>query len=140
VESTAPDAPADGTAARSWARDETINYSQGAVSGLSRSNACAEGGDSGGAWISGNQAQGTTSGGSGDCTSGGTTWFQPVNEILGAFGLTLVTTGGSTGGGNRLISNWNNKCIDVPGYNYANLQRLVVWDCNGGANQKWHRG
>ena len=116
-------------------RNETVNYAAGSVSGLTRSDACAEGGDSGGAWISGNQAQGTTSGGSGDCTSGGTTFFQPVNEILGAYGLTLLTT--AAGSGNRLISNWNNKCIDVPGYNYANLQRLVVWDCNGGANQNW---
>src|SRR5689334_8349622 len=56
-------------------RNETINYAQGAVSGLSRSNACAQPGDSGGSWISGNQAQGVTSGGSGDCTSGGTMWF-----------------------------------------------------------------
>ncbi len=32
-----------------------------------------------------------TSGGSGNCSSGGTTYFQPVNEILSAYGLTLVT-------------------------------------------------
>jgi streptogrisin C len=31
------------------------------------------------------------SGGSGNCTSGGTTFFQPVNEILAVYGLTLVT-------------------------------------------------
>ena len=54
-------------------------------------NVCAEPGDSGGSWLSGNQAQGVTSGGSGNCTSGGTTFFQPVNEILGRYGLTLVT-------------------------------------------------
>lgn len=53
-------------------RDETIVYAQGSVSGLSRSNACAEPGDSGGSWTSGNQAQGVTSGGTGNCTSGGT--------------------------------------------------------------------
>ena len=34
-----------------------------------------------------------TSGGSGDCTVGGTTFFQPVNEILQDNNLTLVTTG-----------------------------------------------
>jgi streptogrisin C len=42
-------------------------------------------------WLSGNQAQGVTSGGSGNCASSGTTYFQPVNEILGRYGLTLVT-------------------------------------------------
>ena len=40
------------------------------------------------------QAQGVTSGGSGDCTAGGVTYFQPINEILTAYGLSLVTTAG----------------------------------------------
>ncbi|MCX4472555.1 ricin-type beta-trefoil lectin domain protein [Micromonospora sp. NBC_01655] len=115
-------------------RNETVNYAQGAVSGLSRSNACAEGGDSGGAWISGNQAQGVTSGGSGNCSTGGTTWFQPVNEILGAYGLSLVTAGG---GGDRLISNWNNKCIDVPNSNFSDGVPLQMWNCNGTGAQAW---
>lgn len=67
----------------------TVRYSQGSVTGLTQTNVCAEPGDSGGSWYSGGQAQGVTSGGSGDCTSGGTTYFQPVNEILSAYGLTL---------------------------------------------------
>ncbi|GAA4430602.1 alpha-lytic protease prodomain-containing protein [Actinokineospora soli] len=73
------------------ALDETVNYAEGTVTGLTRTDACAEPGDSGGSWVSGTEAQGVTSGGSGDCTSGGTTYFQPVNEILAAYGLTLVT-------------------------------------------------
>lgn len=76
----------------------TVNYAEGSVSGLIRTNVCAEPGDSGGSLIAGNQAQGMTSGGSGNCTSGGTTYFQPVNEALGAFGLTLVTSTGGGGG------------------------------------------
>jgi streptogrisin C len=116
-------------------RNETVNYPQGAVSGLTRSNACAEGGDSGGSWISGNQAQGVTSGGSGNCSSGGTTWFQPVNEILGVYGLSLVTSGG--GGGQRLISNWNNKCVDVPNSNFSDGVPLQTWTCNGTNAQAW---
>lgn len=68
----------------------TVTYSQGRVTGLTQTNVCAEPGDSGGSWYSGSQAQGVTSGGSGDCTSGGTTYFQPVNEILSAYSLTLV--------------------------------------------------
>ncbi|KEY74870.1 hypothetical protein S7711_09814 [Stachybotrys chartarum IBT 7711] len=38
----------------------------------------------------GASAQGVTSGGSGKCASGGLTYFQPVNEILAVYGLTLV--------------------------------------------------
>ncbi len=73
------------------ARNATVNYPEGTVSGLIRTNVCAEPGDSGGSAISGNQAQGVTSGGSGNCSSGGTTYFQPVNEILSAYGLSLIT-------------------------------------------------
>ncbi len=69
----------------------SVRYAQGTVSGLTRTSACAEPGDSGGSFISGSQAQGVTSGGSGNCSVGGTTYHQPVNEILSAYGLTLVT-------------------------------------------------
>jgi streptogrisin C len=74
------------------AKNSTVRYAEGSVSGLTRTNVCAEPGDSGGSWISGDQAQGVTSGGSGNCRSGGTTFFQPVNPILSAFGLRLVTS------------------------------------------------
>jgi len=78
------------------AKNATVNYPEGQVGGLTRTNVCAEPGDSGGAWISGQQAQGVTSGGSGNCRSGGTTYFQPLTEILSVYDLTLVTQGGST--------------------------------------------
>ncbi|KAI1169566.1 trypsin [Nemania sp. FL0916] len=68
----------------------TVSYSQGRVTGLTQTNVCAEPGDSGGSFYSGAQAQGVTSGGSGDCSRGGQTFFQPVNEILSTYGLTLV--------------------------------------------------
>lgn len=77
-----------------------------------------------------------TSGGSGNCTSGGTMWFQPVNEILGVYGLNLVTTGGG-GTGTRIISNWNNKCVDVPNSNFSDGVPLQTWTCNGTAAQGW---
>jgi streptogrisin C len=76
------------------ARNASVTYPQGTVTGLIRTSVCAEPGDSGGSLLAGNQAQGVTSGGSGNCSSGGTTFFQPVNEILQAYGLTLVTGGG----------------------------------------------
>ncbi|MFE1441398.1 S1 family peptidase [Streptomyces sp. NPDC058739] len=72
-------------------KNQTVNYSQGAVHQMTKTSVCAEGGDSGGSFISGDQAQGVTSGGWGNCSSGGETWFQPVNEILGRYGLTLHT-------------------------------------------------
>jgi streptogrisin C len=77
------------------AKNQTVVYPEGAVTGLTRTNVCAEAGDSGGSWLSGDQAQGVTSGGSGDCTVGGETFFQPVNEILAINNLTLLTTGDS---------------------------------------------
>ncbi|WNV82957.1 ricin-type beta-trefoil lectin domain protein [Umezawaea sp. Da 62-37] len=116
------------------AKDVTANYSNGPVYGLTSTNACAEGGDSGGAWLAGNQAQGVTSGGSGDCKTGGGTLFQPLNEILSTYGLRLSTTGG--GSSNRIIG-YQDKCVDVPNSNGAQGQRLATWDCNGGANQNW---
>ncbi|GHG99795.1 S1 family peptidase [Streptomyces lanatus] len=73
------------------AKNETVNYSQGAVHQMTKTSVCAEPGDSGGSFISGEQAQGVTSGGWGNCSGGGETWFQPVNEILGRYGLTLHT-------------------------------------------------
>ncbi|MEC4574233.1 S1 family peptidase [Streptomyces virginiae] len=73
------------------AKNETVNYSQGAVHQMTNTSVCAEGGDSGGSFLSGDQAQGVTSGGWGNCSSGGQTWFQPINEILSRYGLTLHT-------------------------------------------------
>jgi streptogrisin C len=72
------------------ALNATVNYSQGSVYGLTRTSVCAEPGDSGGSFITGTQAQGVTSGGSGNCSTGGTTYFQPVNEILSVYGLSLT--------------------------------------------------
>ena len=67
----------------------TVNYPQGTVYGLIRTNACAEPGDSGGSMFSGTIAHGLTSGGSGNCTYGGTTFFQPVTEPLSVYGVSV---------------------------------------------------
>ncbi|WP_367132545.1 alpha-lytic protease prodomain-containing protein [Saccharothrix sp. HUAS TT1] len=76
-------------------KNTSVTYPEGTITGLTRTNACAEPGDSGGSWLTGDQAQGVTSGGSGNCTSGGTIYFQPVNEILQVYGLQLVVSGGT---------------------------------------------
>jgi streptogrisin D len=67
----------------------TVNYAQGSVFQMIRTNVCAEPGDSGGSMYAGTVALGLTSGGSGNCTSGGTTFFQPVPEVLSRFGVSV---------------------------------------------------
>ncbi|MEU9441617.1 S1 family peptidase [Streptomyces sp. NPDC048304] len=75
---------------RVTALNATVNYGNGdVVYGLIQTTVCAEGGDSGGPLYAGSVAYGLTSGGSGDCTSGGTTFFQPVTEALSYYGVTL---------------------------------------------------
>ncbi|MFF4757942.1 S1 family peptidase [Streptomyces sp. NPDC001292] len=71
------------------ALNATVNYGGGdIVYGLIQTNVCAEPGDSGGPLYSTNgTAYGLTSGGSGNCSSGGTTFFQPVTEALSVYGV-----------------------------------------------------
>ncbi|MGW1232075.1 S1 family peptidase [Streptomyces californicus] len=67
------------------------------VTGLASSSVCTQGGDSGGAYVSGDQAQGMTSGGptnqrcSGQVNSPGSSYFQPLDDALAYYGLTLNT-------------------------------------------------
>ncbi|MEU3663565.1 S1 family peptidase [Streptomyces sp. NPDC032940] len=78
--------------------DATVNYPEGTVTGLIQTNVCAEPGDSGGSlFTQDGLAIGLTSGGSGDCTAGGETFFQPVTTALQAVGATL----GDAGAGDR---------------------------------------
>jgi streptogrisin D len=71
------------------ALNATVNYAQGSVSGLIRTTVCAQPGDSGGSLYAGTVAYGLTSGGSGNCTTGGTTYFQPVVEPLNVYGVSV---------------------------------------------------
>ncbi|MFD2791983.1 S1 family peptidase [Promicromonospora vindobonensis] len=61
----------------------TVKYEGGVtMREMIQADICAEPGDSGGALYSGSTALGITSGGSGDCSSGGTTFYQPILEVL----------------------------------------------------------
>ncbi|MDI5966314.1 S1 family peptidase [Streptomyces sp. SL13] len=72
------------------ALDASIDYGDGdVVDGLIKTDVCAEPGDSGGPLYDGGTALGLTSGGSGDCTTGGTTFFQPVTAALTHYGVSL---------------------------------------------------
>lgn len=77
----------------------TVNYPEGTVSGLIETNVCAEPGDSGGPMFSEGIALGVTSGGSGDCTQGGTTFFQPVTKALSDLGMQLIVATPAAGSG-----------------------------------------
>ncbi|MFE7650223.1 S1 family peptidase [Streptomyces phaeoluteigriseus] len=76
---------------RVTALNATVNYGGGdVVYGMIQTNVCAEGGDSGGSLYGSNGvAYGLTSGGSGNCSTGGTTFFQPVVEALNAYGVSV---------------------------------------------------
>ncbi|WP_256107275.1 S1 family peptidase [Streptomyces sp. ODS05-4] len=68
----------------------TVNYPEGTVTGLIQTDVCAEPGDSGGSLFTREgDAVGLTSGGSGDCDSGGETFFQPVTTALAAVGARI---------------------------------------------------
>ncbi|MFE3599058.1 S1 family peptidase [Streptomyces sp. NPDC059142] len=80
--------------------DATVNYGNGdIVNGLIQTNVCAEPGDSGGPLFTADGgAIGLTSGGSGDCTVGGETFFQPVTTALEAVGAQIGDGGAGDGG------------------------------------------
>ncbi|MFI9153463.1 S1 family peptidase [Streptomyces sp. NPDC053367] len=68
----------------------TVRYQGGGtVHGMIQTTVCAEPGDSGGPLYDGTKALGITSGGSGDCRTGGTTFYQPVPEALSAYGVSI---------------------------------------------------
>ena len=75
---------------RVTALNQTVNYGGGdVVYGMIKTTVCAEPGDSGGPLYAGSTALGLTSGGSGNCSSGGTTFFQPVTEALRAYNVSV---------------------------------------------------
>lgn len=84
--------------------DATVNYPEGTVSGLIETNVCAEPGDSGGPMFSEGIALGLTSGGSGDCTVGGTTFFQPVTKAMSELGVQLIVSRQQAGAGQQSAS------------------------------------
>jgi S1-C subfamily serine protease len=90
-ESVTRDGSTSGThSGKVTALNVTVHYSSGGtVRGLIQTTVCAEPGDSGGPLYDGSKAIGLTSGGSGDCRSGGTTFFQPVTAALSAYGVSV---------------------------------------------------
>ncbi|MGW1893290.1 S1 family peptidase [Streptomyces sp. NPDC002004] len=84
---------------RVTALNATVNYPEGTVTGLIATTVCAEPGDSGGPLFARNAALGVTSGGNGDCTKGGVTYFQPATKAMEALGVRLAGAGADGAGG-----------------------------------------
>jgi streptogrisin C len=78
------------------AKNVSVSYPEGTVNNMTRTNICAEGGDSGGSFITtAGQAQGVLSGGNYSCKGNqaklAKTYYQPINPLLQAYNLTLKT-------------------------------------------------
>lgn len=72
------------------ALNATVSYGGGqVVSGLIATTVCTDPGDTGGLLFSGTTALGLFVGGSGNCSTGGTGYYQPLTEVLAAYGLSL---------------------------------------------------
>ncbi|WP_157630974.1 proprotein convertase P-domain-containing protein [Kribbella catacumbae] len=72
--------------------NQSIDYGNVVIDGLTTTDACSQGGDSGGAWLRGDKAVGLHSGGNSSCVANAdNSIFQPVNEALTKWNLTLLT-------------------------------------------------
>src|SRR4029453_13523973 len=70
----------------------TVRYAEGTVFGLTRTNICTQPGDSGGPTFADSRAQAITAGGAiGGCNQPAfQSFFQPADEALSTYGLTLL--------------------------------------------------
>lgn len=114
-------------------RPASVNYGDGVVSGLTGTNACAYFGDSGGPFINSySQGQGVTSGGSvAQCT----TYFQPLNEILSEYNLSLSTTSGSPSGSAPQITSFT--CPDHSASGGGSYFCSVQYSSSGQTSISW---
>lgn len=71
------------------ALNQSVSFPEGTITGLIRTNICSEPGDSGAPLYSGDKVIGILVGGSGNCASGGTSYFQPIREVLNAYGVSV---------------------------------------------------
>jgi lysophospholipase L1-like esterase len=60
------------------------------------------------------------------------TWYAALRSVPGSIGDPSGT--GTTG---TLVGVGSGRCLDVPNGNTTNGTQPIIWDCNGGANQRW---
>jgi lysophospholipase L1-like esterase len=59
-------------------------------------------------------------------------WFAALRSVPGSIG-----SPGSTPAAGTFVGAGSGRCLDVPGSNSTNGTQPIIWDCNGGANQRW---
>jgi streptogrisin B len=68
----------------------TVNFPEGTITGLARTTVCVEPGDTPGApYFAGGIAVGLGIGGMGNCASGGSSFVQPITDVLSTFGVSV---------------------------------------------------
>jgi alpha-galactosidase len=65
-----------------------------------------------------------------------------ISAVVPGHGVVMYrVSGGTTGGGGDLAGAIrgaaSNRCLDDPNGSTTNGVQLVIWDCNGGVNQRW---
>jgi lysophospholipase L1-like esterase len=60
------------------------------------------------------------------------TWYAAMRSVPGAIGEP-----GGSGTTGTLVGAASGRCLDVPNSNVTNGTQPIIWDCNGGANQRW---
>jgi len=63
------------------------------------------------------------------------TWYAALRSVPGSIG---DTTGTPASG--ALVGAASGRCLDVPNSSTANGTQPIIWDCSGGANQRWTTG
>jgi lysophospholipase L1-like esterase len=59
------------------------------------------------------------------------TWYAALRSVAGSIG----DPGSSSGA--ALVGTGSGRCLDVPNGSTANGTQPIIWDCSGGANQRW---
>jgi streptogrisin C len=124
------------------ARNVTLNLSEGPVSGLTRTSACANHGDSGGPFMSGGQAQGVLSAGPANDEPAGCfadTFFQPLRPILANYRLNLLVVGGSLPTITTMFCQYNGSNNFSCQMNYvAQGSAQLTWKVGGAFRPAWN--
>ena len=125
------------------ALDVSVTFTGGnTVHHLTKTSACAQGGDSGGPFVWNNHGQGTLTGGSqgATCPGSSTSYFYPLNLTLNHYGLTLTVASGPPppsptnfsvtytyfGGKYRFTATWT-------GHHLATIYHMTGHIYNGGS-------
>lgn len=67
----------------------TVNYAEGTLTGLIQTNVCSEAGDVGGPLFDATKAIGLLLTGSGNCSTGGSSFYRPVTQPLAVYGVNV---------------------------------------------------